>query len=552
MRDIQSILQQDVNQEQFNNVLSELKNAVSEISKNTTPFSSPRNARIENLILKQREKTTLKRNGKQFSSVAHMNGAVDKQSEIDTFQALEKFTENGYDYIVSGKLFYDKVHRRFTREKLPNDTDPIYVTFNIIDKIKVRSLLLQCAAISHQFSMTGTNGVCSKNLRNFCDMFLQEVANSSSPAATWARYRTIENMLARAISPNDVSVNTINVNMSRGIHEHILLLRLIACHNQLNNPESRIIPLINHFKLNNNSVTIDSVISCIQNEISFLPKCTNNKGNLSIQTKSEFKTHKYLTVLNKDSKFNTYHKETDTRKSLPVKGLEIQVHQRSLNCSAISGPQLLNIVGEIIASLLNDAIETGKITIDICLVNAKALCEKLSNSLIIPCMNDFCELLCRHLKSHTMTIQEQMHLFENKVAPILRKIFMTRDNYAMAGTFSTVIPLGNKLLSTSDNNILSHKYNEKETYELFEVLTKEEIEAIPKLSEFMKKVKKYKENDIYLHKTLKPPKKTANKKYIKKKRKRTAGITYNVSFGTKKYINALQKYNIDLPEAKEV
>lgn len=411
--------------------------------------------------------------------------------------------------------------------------------------------------------MTSTNGLNNTSKEKIRDMFLQEVSNCKDPVATWARYRTVENGLAFAITPNDVSVNTINVNMSRGTHEHILLLRTIACYHKGKNPSARVTPLVKTFKVNNNSATVDSVISSVQNEISFLQKCNNCSANsiFNILPKAEFKSHKYLTTVNADH-FSTYHKVTDTRNSIPIKGIEMQVHQQSFNCSAISGPQLLEIICEIVVDLLNYANCSDNITIDICLVNAKALCEKLSNSLIIPRMNDFCEILCRKLGSYKMTLKNQMKLYQNKVSLILRKIFMTRDNYATAGTFSTFFPSGNKLvgsklLTTDDMSILSHKYGSEATDHIFQLM--DETEMPPKLVKFRKKVQEFANHPLHRNKILKTSlnmseNKTGrkNKKYIKKKRKRTGGIIYNAALCQQRYIQAFQNHNIPLPTEDEL
>jgi hypothetical protein len=542
MSDIDSILAQNVNQTDIDNVVLELMQKCGLYY----PKKVNNYTYLHNAIKAQRNKILLKRNGRRFSSLIHINASVDKQSYNDTVCTYNKFLSAGCGYFVSGKVYFDTAKQCWCLYK-PKEGN-VYVNINIIDKIKVRSIFLSSANISRQYSMTGTSGVnnrCSKKMR---DMFLQEVSNCKDPVATWARYRAVENGLALAVGPNDVSVNTINVNMPRGVHEHILLMRTIACYHKGNNPSARISSLVEHFKLNNNSVTIDSVFSSIKNEISFINECIIKKDDFNILPKAEFRTHKLLMAYNNDT-FSTYHKDTDMRKSIPIKGIEMQVHQRCLNCSAISGNQLLHIIQEIIVDLLNYA-QRGKISIDICLVNAKALCEKLSHSLIIPCINDFCEILCRKLGTFRMNITEQMQTFESKVSPLLRKIFMSRDNYAACGVFTSITPLGSRLLTVSDSAIVSHKYRNKETHDLFDTL--KESDLSPQLRDFMTRVNQHRYSSFNDINKVNSKKNTGDIKFIRRKKKRTAGIVYNVACGQRRYITALQKYNIPLPTADEV
>ena len=500
---------------------------------------------LKQTVAKQREKIDLRRNGKRFSSLININASIDEQSKCDTIKAYLDFLNNGCDYFVSGKVFFDKDKKVWTPHK-PRCAD-IYANVHIIDKIKVRSLFFSSSNVSRQFSMSGTKGINNRcNNNETGDMFLQEVSNSKDPMATWARYRTVENGLSLAVGPNDVSVNTINVNMARGVHEHILLLRAIACYHEHNNPSARVTPLIEHFKVNNSSATVDTGFSSVKNELSFIHDCVNSSGNnnFNILPKAEFKAHKLVTPCTENS-FPTYHKETDMRKSIPIKGIEMQVHQRCLNCSAVSGMHLLQLVQQIIVDLLNHAY-SGHVSIDICLLNAKALCEKLSNSLIIPCLNDFCEILCRKLGTYRMTLSEQMKTYNEQVAPILRKIFMSRDNYATSGTFATLSPQGSKLLSTNDSGIISHKYRSEETKELFKSISAEEM--TPHLRNFIDKVNLYKTSKY--SKNCKQSRN--NQSYLRKKKKRTGGIIYNAAFCQKRYIKGFQKYNIPLPTSDEV
>lgn len=498
---------------------------------------------LHKTIKTQREKICLKRNGRQFSSIAHINGSIDLQSYCDTNRAYNNFVQQGYGYFISGKVYYDEIHQSWSVDK-PSQGN-IYVNINIIDKIKVRSMFLSTANISRQYHMTGTNGVNNRHGNKNHDMFLQEVSNCKDPMATWARYRTVESGLALAVGPNDVTVNTINVNMPRGVHEHMLLLRTIACHHKSNNCFARIIPLIEYFKLNNNSVTVDSVFSAIQNEISFINRSINNKADFNVLPKAEFRTHKLLTAWDREN-FFTYHKDTDTRRSIPIKGIEMQVHQRSLNCSAISGPQLLHLIKQTIVDLLNYA-NSGDIQIDICLANAKALCEKLSHSLIIPCINDFCEILCRKLNTYQMSMKEQMQTYETIIVPILQKIFMSRDNYATCGTFASVTPVGNRLLAANDRTIVSHKYRYKETMDLFATFREDELPS--NLKAFIQKANQY---TVSIPNRRKSRNSSNAAKYLRQKKKRTAGIVYNTALCQKRYITALQRYNILLPSPNEV
>lgn len=494
---------------------------------------------LDYLIEEQRRKILFKQNGKPFLSPNFINACIDKQANVDMQEEYVDFLNKGYGCFVSDEIYLDDVKKEWCVTKPQHYTASVAI--NIIDKIKVRSLFLSSANLSRQYSLFGSSGMNKKHNNNkSSEMFLQEVSNSRCPIATWARYRNVENTQSIATMPNDVSINTINVNMPRGIHDHMLLLRSIVCHHKSNNADTRILPLIEHFKLNNNSITVDSVLSCVGNEISFLDNCVGNRMGFKILPKIEFRTYKLIVAL--DDVSSTYHKNTDARKSIPVKGLEMQVHPRCLNCSAISGRRLLEIMKKIMVDLMNCA-SVGKIKIDLCLVNAKALAEKLSYSLIMPCINDFCEFLCIFLKTKHMTIHDQMKTFQDIVAPILRKMCISRDNYAMCGPFANLTPTGSRLLSLNDCEIISHKYGNEKTKHLFSILDKDEIRDLG-LSNFMKRANEVKQS---LHKNIRK-----HKKDLKIKKKRTSGIILKTSLGHRRYITALKNYNIELPSVADI
>lgn len=507
------------------------------------PYESNKYVNLNNLIEEQRKKIVFQQNGKPFLSPLYINACIDTQANLDMREEYIDFLNKGYGHFVSDEIYFNDEKKEWCVIK-PQDHS-VSVTINIIDKIKVRSLFLSSANLSRQYCLLGSSRMNKKNNNKSSEMFLQEVSNSRCPVATWARYRNVENGLNIATLPNDVSINTINVNMPKGIHDHMLLLRAIACYHKSNNLDTRIVPLIDHFKLNNNSITVDSVLSCIGNEISFLDNCIGNRVGFKILPKIEFRTYKLIVPLDPIENSSTYHKNTDARKSIPVKGLEMQVHPRCLNCSAISGKRLLEIIKNIMVDLLNCAY-LGKIKIDICLVNTKALAEKLSYSLIMPCLNDFCEFLCNFLGTKKMTIYDQMKTFTKTVAPILRKMFISRDNYAMCGPFANLTPLGNRLLLVNDSEIISHKYRNAETKHLFSLLNENDIKKVG-LSKFMKKANEVKQslqknNNIRIKK----------KKDLKTKKRRTNGIVLKTSLGHMRYITALKKYKVDFPSVADI
>lgn len=541
MSDIDIILARDVDDEELQTVMGELDNLCGPPTQN----SPNKYMNLDRIIKKQREKITSYRNGKPFLCPFHINASVDTQSYYDTYVEYDKFMQEGCGYMVSDKIYHDTTKQQWVSDK-PQECDAS-IMVNTIDKIKVRSIFLSSANISRQYCLTGSSGVNNKNNNKNCDMFLQEVSDCRSPTATWARYRRVENSLSIAVSPNDVCVNTINVNMPKGVHEHIVLQRIIAVHLTSNNPKgARVVPLTEWHQTNNNSITLDTLFSAVTNSISFPNNQKRDNQGFKILPKAEFRTSKLIIPCDKDD-FSTYHKNTDVRQSYPVKGVEIQVHPRCVNCSAIAGTQLLVIIKPVLVDLLNMG-SSGGIIIDICLVNAKAICERLSHSLISPTMNDFCEILCRRLGTYTMNTHDQMKVFKNTVRPILRKIFMSRDNYALCGPFASSVPQGCRLLSINDTELISHKYKNTETEQLFYTFHVDELKNIG-LSDFMEKVKQYKQTK---QTQLNSVGKTKKKKDLKRKRQRTAGIVHNTSLYQRRYICALQKYNIDLPTPAEV
>lgn len=412
---------------------------------------------------------------------------------------------------TSGRIGYDTGDTRW--KQIARDDEESFeasVPVVLFDKIKVFSCVLMMENASRTLAVTGITGVQNRSARVATDAFLQEVSKCASPLGTVARYKLSDlSNLNHAHYHSSDEAYTININMPRGFPELGVNLRSIAAWHRCKNPESRVIPRIVLEEENNNSITADSIISCIRNELTFKKKAVNS-DNFPLLSKAQFRTHKcivrytgnhrlvgnnpelYPDVINAASCSCTHCRTANTssrRKNTfrrhrgrvyYCKGAEyrarclsplyekneIQVHDRCFNCSAVSGVKLLPVVCDIGGKLLQDK---NTALIDTALVRASTLLESLANGLLPSHINTFCEILCWQLKTRNMSLLEQMRMYKEELEPILSSLQLSRQNYAQSGSFCQAMIRGHKLVKLDDQSLVSHKYGNDKTMNIFRV-----------------------------------------------------------------------------------
>jgi len=424
-------------------------------------------------------------------------------------------TVSGAFYCTNGRIGYDKRQRRW-KQIARDDEESFESTVPVVlfDKIKVISCVVMIENASRTLAATGAVGVQMRAKRGTnehqTDVFLQEVSKCASPLGTVARYKLVDlSNLNHAHYHVTDEAYTININMPRGFHELAVILRSIAAWHRCKNPESRFVPRVAPEEENNNSITADSIISSVRNELTFKEKAVNSES-FPLLTKAQFRTHKYIVrytgnrtlagnnpdaypdVINAvncscrkcritktfSNRKDTFHRHKGyafydcndaayrTQCLAPLKEKnEIQVHDRCFNCSAVSGIKLLPVICEIGGKLLQDK-QTA--LIDTTLVRTTTLLEILANGLLPSHISTFCEILCWQIKTRDMSLPEQMRVYK-ELEPLLSKIQLSRQNYAQSGNFCQAVVRGHKLVKLDDQSIVSHKYNNEETVKIFKV-----------------------------------------------------------------------------------
>ena len=461
---------------------------------------------------KEKRKTVVKttKDGRRHWFPLELNGGLERRDVAWTYGER---TVSGAFYYTNGRIGYDERQRRW-KQIARDDKESFESNIPVVlfDKIKVISCVIMIENASRTLAATGAVGVQMRAKRGTnehqTDVFLQEVSKCASPLGTIARYKLVDlsNLNHAHYHVNDEAY-TININMPRGFLELAVILRSIAAWHRCKNHESRFVPHVAPEEENNNSITADSIISSVRNELTFKEKAVNSES-FPLLTKAQFRTHKYIVrytgkhtlsgnnpgvypdVINAvnctctqcrntktcSNRKDTFHRhkgytfcndaEYRAQCLAPLKEKnEIQVHDRCFNCSAVSGIKLLPVICEMGGKLLQDK-ETA--LIDTTLVRTITLLEILANGLLPSHMSTFCEILCWQIKTRDMSLQQQMRVYK-ELEPLLSKIQISRQNYAQSGNFCQAMVRGHRLIKLDDRSIVSHKYKNEETVNIFKV-----------------------------------------------------------------------------------
>lgn len=458
----------------------------------------------------KRRQTIVKktRDGRRHWFPVELNGGINLERR-DVAWEYGMRTASGAFYCTTGRIGFDEHHKQW-KQVARDDEESFRISTPIVlfDKIKVLSCVLLMENASRTMALTGVVGV-QRETEKAGNRFLQEVSKFDTKG-TVARYKMsdLSNLKHAHFNASDETC-TVNINMPRGFYELAVNLRSISAWYRSKNSQSRMIPRIVPEEENNNSITVDSVISAVRNEFTFKEKAVESKI-FPIRTKSKFRTHKYIVrysgqyklsgknadsyadVMNavscdcssckenvmKGKKRDTFHRYKESVMSVKADAKhrkrclaplyhknEIQVHDRCFNCSAVAGNKLLPVVCEMGGKLLKDD-QTA--LIDLALVRATAQLELQSNGLLPSHSSTLCELLCWQEKTRDMSKEQQMMVYKTKIEPALTQLQLSRQNYAQSGgLFCQVLLRGNKLILQEDQSLVSHKYKNQSTMNIF-------------------------------------------------------------------------------------
>lgn len=206
---------------------------------------------------------------------------------------------SGAFYNTCGRIGYDERQNSWKQIAREDEAScAINVPVTLFDKIKVISCVVMIENATRTLAATGAVhiGIQHKNgkSKHQADAFLQEVSKCTSPLGTIARYKLSDlTNLNHAHYHVADEAYTININMPRGFLELAVNLRSIAAWHRCKNPESRFVPRVAPEEENNNSITADSVISSVRNELTFKKKAVKSE-TFPLLAKAQFRTHKYI------------------------------------------------------------------------------------------------------------------------------------------------------------------------------------------------------------------------------------------------------------------
>lgn len=508
---------------------------------------------IEDLHAKQRS-VEFNRCEKIFHSIFEFNRVVDNQSREETDKEIRLFRKKGYYYFSTDKIFYDTDKKKWIPEKKNGD---IYVRFNIVDKLKVCSVSFLTEYVDFVYA---TSESSLRRIDTPNSLFLHEVGGVKNPFGTYSRYKTVTtSMLPLACAGyhegggnkvkyfDDIEINTINVNLCRGIYELINFSRIVAkyklyCSGGL----GRVILLLPRIRVFNTSTTVDSIISSVQNEATFTANCLWNEQTgkmdspMRILQKGSFPSYKVVEIINSHphdkTQSMTYRKRTN---SPLIDAIEFQVHERSLNSSAIDGVRAKHVLKNFFCRLLDPNISNGA-HVDIFSANCKSHVELLGRSLIPKPLNYLISFAAWIVESRKLSYADQMKLFHSFKSGVLDRLFVSRNSYPQCGTFS-IHPLTGRLLDKEDCELASLKYNHEDTEVVFGL----DVENMTNI------IRRHPlGRSLYLGSFSKGNKRKSipTRKLCTKKR-RTSGIVSNCVFGTKHFI---KNFSLQFPTIEEM
>jgi hypothetical protein len=106
--------------------------------------------------------------------------------------------------------------------------------------------------------------------------------------------------------------------------------------------------------------------------------------------------------------------------------------------------------------------------VDLALVRSTTQLELQSDGLLPSHAIMLCELLCWREKTRDLPRETQLAIYKNKLEPILSHLQLSRQNYAQSGgSFCQVLVRGDKLTMCDDRSLVSHKYNNEKTVDIF-------------------------------------------------------------------------------------
>ncbi len=348
--------------------------------------------------------------------------------------------------------------------ELRDDTVDVGFPITLFDKIKVfPSLLHGCKRLADGIGRVEVFPTKGGLLRQ---AFLQEALRIEYPLGTVTR----KNLDLPPIRGLHRLTTSINVNLSGGCEELCIIEGLLKSHYKGE------VGVRMH---SNNCITVDSLMCGVVNELDFKEIAMGNKV---IQQKDSFKTHKAVLALTNhrvmDMTLLTQAVTCPCCPPLPLKfrkrkptteeglrplneNVEVQVHDRCLNSSAVRGARLLPAVADFFVTML----ETPGLYFDMAVVRGIGHLEREMGSLVPAHLHMAVQLACWKAGTRYMSADDQVKFSRKHLEPLL--IGGSRYNFAESGGWTQQFIRGGNLLKLPDCASVSHKHRNRTTIQLF-------------------------------------------------------------------------------------
>ena len=375
--------------------------------------------------------------------------------DSDEGALYEECERAGAFFFLSDEIYMRSEDGAWTTEPCATD---VRATSIAVDKIKVITVSRYSSNTDLYHSYNGLEETQSERDPT-ANNFLHEVVKVFGPMATMARYKQTET--GRRFP---LRANRCNINMPKGLHEETIVTKTMEAHVRCNTfPRGRLHTRVTRNDENNNSLTIDSYLQSVVNGVTFKANATR-KAEFNPTASSSPPSSACFKIVPLSS-FGTHQTAVECcRSNRATKGvMEVQVHEHSLNCSAVPGSAILPEIGKKGCLMLAD----DSLIVSLANNNLKADASKMSRALTNKQVNAFCDALTWEARAHRMTRRQEMAFYRKMRKSVLSKLVVSRDNYAQAGHFCHRQPLCQALFGLADRKMISHRFKNAVTNAFF-------------------------------------------------------------------------------------
>lgn len=397
------------------------------------------------------------RNGHAYPKTLKLY-ACDPVSTRNTLYSMEQAKTKSLDNSALTHIIKDKKtgvwSYKPTDKVNPDECSATIACYNKIKTLGVGSVSDDCSKYMSHTSLVGVqeSSVDEEEIRS---SFMQSVFRSHGPKGSINKYpgHLLDGrQIARGTSciPQDFTINNV-------LYETHIKLAVPGCNMQILSDEN---------STQTTSSTNDSVFAAVKSidELkSYLMGKTGKRvkkdNKFSVTGLPMFGTTIESGAMGTDYERKHFNEFSDEEKleivTRPLKVPLLQVHDASINCSNRSASEVLALMCEKCAEILNNK----DLSVDLCLNEARMILSRISHSLVWEAANSLVVHLTNIWKSQDMTHEEQLDKIRREFLPFAERLMLTREKYGQVGTFAKREICGGPLLLQHPFTLMSRKYD---------------------------------------------------------------------------------------------